>query len=194
MTQDAMEYRMKVHLFGAVSSPSCANYALRRIVQGCQAQFDSCVLNTILQNFYMNDCLTSLPTENEAFHMAQNLIAACAKGGFQLSKWMSNSRFMSRIPEEYRSKSIKELDLDKDDLPMERVLGLHWCTEENKFTFRLSIKEHPYTRRGILSMVSSIYDPLGFLSPFTLPVKQLLQKMCKGNFGWDEKIPQVFFE
>ncbi len=45
-------------------------------------------------------------------------------------------------------------------------------------------------------MVSSIYDPLGFLhhSPFTLPVKQLLQKMCKYSFGWDEKIPQVFFE
>ncbi len=110
VTQDAMEYRMKVHLFGAVSSPSCANYALRRIAQDYQAQFDSCVLNTILQNFYMDDCLTSLPTEDEAFHMAQNLIIACAKGGFQLSKWMSNSRFvMSRIPEEYRSKSNKNL-------------------------------------------------------------------------------------
>lgn len=114
-----MEYRMKVHLFGAVSSPSCANYALRRIAQDCQAQFDSCVLNIILQNFYLDDCLTSLPTEDETFYMAQILIAVCAKGGFQLSKWMSNSRFMSRIPEEYRSKSLKDLDLDKDDLHME---------------------------------------------------------------------------
>lgn len=28
--QAFQEYRMKVHLFGAASSPSCANYALRR--------------------------------------------------------------------------------------------------------------------------------------------------------------------
>ena len=64
---------------------------------------------------------------------------------------------MSSIPEEQRSEVIKELDLDKDDLPMERVLGLHWCTEKDKCTFRLSIKEHPHTRRGMLSVVSSIY-------------------------------------
>lgn len=95
VTQDALEYRMKVHLFGAVYPPSCANYSLRRIAQDCQAQFNSCVLNTILQNFYIHDCLTSLPTEDEAFHMAQNCIAACAKGGFQLSKslcYVQNSR------------------------------------------------------------------------------------------------------
>ncbi|KAI2665729.1 CD180 antigen [Labeo rohita] len=54
--------------------------------------------------------------------------------------------------QEHRSKAIKELDLDKDDLPVERVLGLHWCTEEDNFVFKLSIKEHSHTRRGMLSV------------------------------------------
>ncbi len=62
MTQDAMEYRMNVHLFGAVSSPSFANYALRGLRKIVKHSLTLVFLNTILQNFYMDDCLTSLPT------------------------------------------------------------------------------------------------------------------------------------
>lgn len=39
-------------------------------------------------------------------------------------------------------------------------------------------------------MVCSIYDPLGFLTPFTLTAKSLLQELCKKNLGWDEEVPQ----
>ena len=47
-----------------------------------------------------------------------------------MRKWISNSReVLSEIPEEYRSKTFKELDLDTDELPAERVLGLQWCIE-----------------------------------------------------------------
>ena len=47
-------------------------------------------------------------------------------------------------------------------------------------------------RLGILSVVNSIYDPLGFLSPFTLPPMLMLQEMCKRKVGWDDKIEQTF--
>lgn len=40
-------------------------------------------------------------------------------------------------------------------------------------------------------MVSSLYDPLGFLAPFSMMAKLLLQELCKRNFGWDEDIPHV---
>lgn len=58
---------------------------------------------------------------------------------------------------------MKELDLDKDSLPMERALGLQWCADTDKFKFRTTAQEQPQTRRGILSVVSSLYDPLGLL-------------------------------
>ncbi len=38
-------------------------------------------------------------------------------------------------------------------------------------------------------MVSSVFDPLGILAPLTLPVKQLLQQLCKEGYGWDEPVP-----
>lgn len=53
---------MKVHIFGAVSSPSCANYALRTAVDN-KDNFKREVANTIYKNFYMDDCLKSVPTE-----------------------------------------------------------------------------------------------------------------------------------
>ena len=45
------------------------------------------------------------------------------------------------------------------------------------------------TRRGILSVVSSVYDPLGLAAPFVLPAKRLLQDLCRVKLEWDEPIP-----
>ena len=53
--------------------------------------------------------------------------------------------------------------------------------ESDTFGFKISVKDRPPTRRGILSVVSSVYDPLGFAAPFTLPAKALLQDLCRQN-------------
>ncbi len=46
-------------------------------------------------------------------------------GGFQLTKWVSNSRaVLQTVPDEHRAHGITIMDLDKDQLPMERALGL----------------------------------------------------------------------
>lgn len=83
-------------------------------------------------------------------------------------------------------KGVKDLDLE--DLPLERALGVHWCAEDDVFTFQVTLKEQPCPRQGILSIVSSMYDPLGFLAPVTFPAKHLLQELCRLNLSWDEDI------
>lgn len=76
-------------------------------------------------------------------------------------------------------------------MPVERALGLQWSVEADTFQFKISVKIQPCIRRDILSVVSSIYDPLGFLSPLILPAKMLLQELCRQNLGWDSVIPSV---
>ena len=44
------------------------------------------------------------------------------------------------------------------------------------------------TRRNMLSVVASNFDPLGFLSPFTLTGKRILQEMCHGSIGWNDSL------
>ncbi|KAK0139107.1 hypothetical protein N1851_024334 [Merluccius polli] len=73
---------------------------------------------------------------------------------------------------------------------MERALGTQWDVESDAFTFSTVLKPQPTTRRGILSVVSSVYDPLGFLALVVPSAKQILQELCKAKLGWDDKIPQ----
>ena len=52
-------------------------------------------------------------------------------------------------------------------------------------------KDKPSTRRGILSIVSSVYDPLGFVAPFIWTAKMILQRLCRKNIGWDDEIDEA---
>lgn len=149
---------------------------IRRTVQDNSVKSSPEAVDTILNNFYIVDCLKSIKNAAQAISLYKDLKALCASGGFNLIKWISNSReFLAFLPEKERAKEVRAVDLSKDTLPIERALRVLWCIESDSFRFRITVQDKPVTRRGILSTVSSIYDPLGFLSPFTLPAKTLLQ-------------------
>lgn len=124
--------------------------------------------------------------------LIEGLCQSCQKGGFHLTKFTCNRRaVLLRIPENERSKEVKSIALDCDNLPVERALGVQWCVQSDSFGFRIIVNSKPHTRRGILSTVSSIYDPLGFVAPFTLLAKKLLQDLCRNkDLDWDDDIPE----
>ena len=72
---------------------------------------------------------------------------------------------------------------------MERALGIEWNIEEDTLGFAVSEVNKTPTRRNILSITSSIYDPLGLISPFIFTARIILQKLCKEKVAWDEQIP-----
>ena len=185
---------MLVHIFGAASSPSCSCYALLQTAEDNKNDFAIEVINTLKRNFYVDDCLKSKPTIESAISHASDLRTLLSKGGFRLTKWSSNDRsVLKSIPAEDRAKEVKTLDLDQDKLPIERVLGVQWCAESDQFQFKMVIKYRPATRRGILSVMASIYDPLGFLAPIILPAKMILQDLFRLNVRWDDEIPTEYF-
>ncbi|XP_024116907.1 uncharacterized protein LOC112138581, partial [Oryzias melastigma] len=185
------DHRMTVHVFGATSSPSCANFALRKCAEDNKEQFNQNTVDTIMHGFYVDDCLVSVASEDEATVLHHELVSICAKGGFKLTKWMSNrANLLKTVPEEYQAKDTMSLHFNQDVLWMERVLGMHWSVQSDTFRFRITIKSRPLTRRGILSIVGSIYDPLGILSPVVLSAKLLLRDLCRRGVGWDDTIPE----
>ena len=80
--------------------------------------------------------------------------------------------------------------LDFEHLPSERALGIQWNIQTDKFEFNINVKPKDPTRRGILAVVSSVYDPLGLAAPFVLTGKILLQDLCRRKMGWDDTIPE----
>ena len=80
------------------------------------------------------------------------------------------------------------MDLACDPLPIERTLGIMWCAESDTFQFRIVIQDRSLTRRGSLTTVCSVYDPLGFVAPLILMGKQILQNLCRNNADWNDPI------
>lgn len=184
-------YKMLVHIFGAKSSPCCANSTLKQIADDNEGVYDSTAIDTVRRNFYVDDELKSVPTEEEAIRLADQLIALTREGGYNLTKFMSNSRkVLASIPKERRAKP--DVNLDFDELPNERALGLKWNAENDYFYFNSVNTDKPQTKRGVLSIVSSLYDPLGFLSPFVLLAKIIIQELWRTKYDWDETIQEPY--
>ena len=191
LSKDPVDCRMTVHLFGATSSPSCANFALKQAANDFEGEYGGEAANFIRNDFYVDDGLKSVSTVTSAIELVNNVKAMCHQGGFNLHKFMSNNKDVIKcIPDSDRAEGVKEIDLDLDTLPLERTLGVQWCVESDSFEFSVVLQDKPCTRRGILSTISSIYDPIGFVVPLMLQGKSILQELCNLQLGWDDPIPE----
>ena len=183
------EYKMMVHIFGTKDSPCCANYALRRTAKDNIHTFSSAAVNTVLRDFYVDDLVNSDGDEKQAVSLAEELTQLLKTGGFHLHKWLSNSpEVLNSISKSERA--VDALDLDLDELPVQRALGLRWDVREDSFIFSPRVREVSETKKGVVSFVSSIFDPCGFIAPYTLRGKCLIQELWRQNVDWDESLPQ----
>lgn len=113
-------------------------------------------------------------------------------GGLRLHKFASNSR---KVLDSFKSDDLandfKDLNLGRDTLPIQRSLCLLWNTDHDVFTFRVSKDLKPYTKRGVLSTINSLYDPLGFASPVIIRGKLLLREGMTSSqkLYWDDPLP-----
>ena len=123
---------MLVHLFGATSSPSCASFCLKKMASDNQGEFDEETITTVDRNFYVDDCLKSLPTTDKAIRLSGQLRELLSRGRFRLTKWISNDRnVITTVPVTKRAPWVVNLDLE--DLPVERTLGVQWAMETDDF-------------------------------------------------------------
>ena len=94
------DFRMKVHLFGAASSPGCANYGLKKVANDYSTHCGMDAANFIINNFYVDDGLKSTATIDSAIRLIKDSRNLCSKGNLRLHKFISNSReVMASIPQ-----------------------------------------------------------------------------------------------
>ncbi|XP_031551909.1 uncharacterized protein LOC116289173 [Actinia tenebrosa] len=174
----------------ALSSPGVANFCLHETAKAGREEFGDEAADFLLKDFYVDDGLKSAPNLDHAVKLIKENQAVCAAKNLRLQKFASNSKkVLEAIPKGDRAKDLKDLDLRHDALPFQRSLGNYWCIESDTPGFRIELKDKPLTGRGILSTTSSVYDPLGIVSPVILAGKQLLQILCQQNVGWDDPVP-----
>lgn len=93
-------------------------------------------------------------------------------------------------PEDH-ARDISKLDLFVENLPIQRSLGLVWNMRADTFMFQIEEDEKPFTSRGVLSTVNSLYDPLGFLAPITVHSRLILRKFTTQADDWDSPLPKA---
>ena len=124
-------YEYQRHVFGAKSSPTCANYALKRVAINNDDEFPIAA-KTIQNNFYMDDFIKSVETPEEAIKVFKQLQPLLSKHGFELKKWITNSDVVTNaIPEDLRSISkTKQVEVEPSQ-EGSTVLGLQWTITDD---------------------------------------------------------------
>ena len=90
--KDVIDYRMKVHLFGASSSPGCANFGLRRAADDGEEDFGTDAAAFIRKDFFVDDGLKSVSTVPNAIQLIMASEAICSKACLRLHKIASNKK------------------------------------------------------------------------------------------------------
>ncbi|XP_037024126.1 uncharacterized protein LOC119066014 [Bradysia coprophila] len=192
------EYEMAVMMFGATCSPSAAIYVKDLNAKRYENDYPEAV-NAIINKHYMDDYLDSKFSVEEAVKVIKEVIFIHEQGSFEICNWVSSSKeVMAAIPENLRRKENSVVTLAHENIPG-RVLGVLWKPDEDVFTFsgnfakidkELLDGNRVPTKREVLQIVSSIYDPLGFVAHFVITGRIIMKNIWKTKIGWDQPIPE----
>ncbi|XP_055714778.1 uncharacterized protein LOC129808899, partial [Phlebotomus papatasi] len=192
------EYKMRVLIFGASCSPALAAYVKNKNAEEFRSDFPE-AYEAITERHYVDDWLESCDDTDQAKKLIEQVIKIHSKGGFVIRNFIaSDQTILSDVPKDLCSSS-PTLDLNSDE-QFEKVLGIWWDPKEDVLTFRTTFSRIPGTlmsgdkiptRREILQIVMSIYDPFGMLVHLTVGGKMIMQKVCNKGVDWSEEIDEI---
>uniref|UniRef100_A0A8D9B3Q3 Integrase catalytic domain-containing protein n=1 Tax=Cacopsylla melanoneura TaxID=428564 RepID=A0A8D9B3Q3_9HEMI len=178
-------YEMKVVIFGMRSSPYLAQRTVRHLFNDEIVNYPGAT--GILESLYMDDCVASFPSVEKTKLFYHDVVNLFKSGGFTFTKWVSNSMdVMNDIPESDQLTKLISFDSGNDKV---KILGMLWDARGDFLHFKFAQFEKPCTKRGILSAVLTIYDPMGLLAPIVFWVKLLIRELCTLKLDWDSTPP-----
>ena len=163
-----------------------AGFAFRHTAEDNRSQLEE-VRKVIFKNIYGDDLLVSTLDEGHC-----NMVSLLKEEGFELAKLLSSSlSVLEVLPNDCLTPTLTEVDFWIEELPGYQVLGLVWEPQGDYLKIKLEILSYFSTRRGLLSLIISLFDPLKVVSLFfLLPLKLQLQRLFKLGLGWDAQIPE----
>ena len=183
------EYEFKRVVFGVNTSHILAQYVSQENAKRYQDQFPLAA-EYVIESTYVDDTMDSVESDDQGIMLYHQLCALWEKAGMKPRKWMSNSeQVLAQIPQTERAYQI---DLGKDELPCMKTLGLNWISKSDVFTYHHNELNQSLklTKRNILKTIAALFDPLGFLVPYTVKAKIILQKLWLEGVDWDERLSE----
>ena len=199
---DIVIYRFLRVVFGLTSSPFLLNGTIRQHLEKYRDKYPD-IIKKLIEDLYVDDTTTGCNSVEEGKEFFKVALDVMGDADLELRKWMSNDGLLQQFFE--RGKECEEevigddTTFAKEQIKGEstsgrhKVLGLEWDRESDCLIFDFTdfiakSKSIQPTKRNILSLSASIYDPLGIISPITAQIKSLFQCLCVDKSGWDEVV------
>ena len=200
-------YRFLRVVFGLTSSPFLLGGTIRHHLDK-YVTFDKDFVKKFIEDLYVDDSATGCGSVVEGVDFYEKAKRILGEGGFVLRKWMSNSVELQSFFDE--KEGVKH-DAVQEDISFcesqftskassfTTVLGVEWDKSTDEFVFNFGeflscCRSMVITKRNILSVAASLYDPLGLVSPITARIKSIFQKLCKDKSGWDDNVSKETLE
>ncbi|XP_025602297.2 uncharacterized protein LOC112694947 [Athalia rosae] len=184
--QNLRIYELNTVTYGTACAPYLAMRCLKQLALDDSEKYPRAA-TALTRDFYMDDVLTGSKSLEDTIELQNQLTQLLKAGHFELRKWQTNdTRVLEHLADECKAKKL--LVLDKQEAV--KTLGLLWDNTKDILKFNLTIKKMPkITKRTILSTISEIYDPIGFIGLVIMQAKVLLQELWIWKIAWDEAVP-----
>ena len=187
-------YKANVHVFGNKSSPAVAAHGLRYTTTAPNVQRLKEAKRCILDNIYVDDMLGSARTADAAIKIIRDTKEILGQHKIRFHKIVSSSApVLKSVSPDDLGVGVDAVDIAKSTL--QSALGITWKIVSDSFQLRNLEPQVKFTRRGVLSVNSSIFDPIGMASPISLKGRLLQRKFINSSakpVNWDEPLPDEF--
>lgn len=189
MNGELNEYKLTRVTFGTASAPYLATKALHQLAIDEEINFPIASTTTKL-DYYIDDFLSGSDNLEESCEVYRQMTGLMKAGGFQLQKWASNNRDFEDYVQKTCCNSSNVYKLKSNDIV--KTLGLIWNKETDEFQYTINLPDQTnsnITKRTILSDISRLFDPMGWLSPVIIVAKIMIQQLWLAGVTWDQNVP-----
>ena len=175
-------YRFRVVLFGATSSP----FLLQKTLNYHLESHPNPLARTLISKFYMDNLQITYACVDELRMAYPQINSILADASMPLQGWISND-----------SSFNEEMNCETENVQNVNVLGIQWNADSDQISLQSSKQvgmnvdaNGLVTKRQVLSIISTVFDPLGLISPVMIKAKLFIQKLWSLNLNWDERLSE----
>nr|CAI5838887.1 unnamed protein product [Callosobruchus analis] len=149
---------------------------------------DAC--NIIKRDFYIDDLLTGAESAADLLKIQSQVSDILRSVGFPLRKWLCNDKKVLANFKTYGETEASILEIGEDE--QNKTLGVFWNSCNDLIQYRVDfeiLSNCRITKRGVLSTICQIFDPLGLVSCIIIVAKLMIQQMWIRKLEWDDELP-----
>ena len=152
--------------------------------------------SVVNEKFYMDDYLDSFENVIHAIKISRDLVSLLKLGGFNSTKSDSNADEITSAmnPADCKTSSSPTKEIFNGAEQSSHVLGLKWYQVKDTLVISRCVDRplnKAITQQTVLCFVSSVFDPVGLVAPYTVRARLVPKDIWKiSGQSWDDELPE----